>query len=352
MGDKEKLISDRTARLAIIITIFGGSLFIIKGTFFAWWKTFSNSAYTKTLYSVEHILILLFTSLILLISYNVGKYIYSELKGLIYSNSVENQNEIIDRANENYRLIFKTIKASGIIAAVTMVVLILYQYIYERYSIDFKSFGILVVGIILIIGYILYKKKHTFKDETIKNISGFLVHVGFYTYIVVLLFIISLAISQLALSGNREVEITLDETKGIPMKIITKNIDELEMQIQISRGIEGDNLVTIDSKEFKTTKSLVEIFKNKGEFNEKSININKVSEEISEGNYGFSLGKTKYKREYQIDLRKYMLEGENELKVLLKSKEGEYKKYLHFVTDVFIENQHIKINEKKIKVNI
>ncbi|MED2038249.1 hypothetical protein P4V58_13780 [Bacillus wiedmannii] len=105
-----KIKKDRTPRLVIMLTIFGGSLFGIKIIFQAWWQTFSNSAYTKTLYNIQHLLIGFFAFVTAFILLRIVYYFYFELKTLGYYKNYDEQNEAINKADENYRAIFQTIK--------------------------------------------------------------------------------------------------------------------------------------------------------------------------------------------------------------------------------------------------
>ncbi|HDX9635634.1 TPA: hypothetical protein ROY20_003473 [Bacillus cereus] len=340
---------DRTPRLVIILTIFGGSLFGIKIIFQAWWQTFSNSAYTKTLYNMQHLLIGFFAFVTAFILLRIGYYFYFELKTLGYYKNYDEQNEAINKADESYRAIFQTIKKACWWSVLPFGSVIVFEIFNQEQSIVPIVIGIIIGCSALFVGYILKKSRILERINFVKTkkyLPKIKRHSKSFVFVIYFLFlwtIISISVSRLAVGGNKYVEINLNETKDIPITLITQNIDKLDIQMRIN------NEATIGSKNFKVTKSVTEVFENRRELSKEFIDINKFSEEVNNNNYGVSLDKTKYKNEYQMDLRDYMKEGINKVEILVTFKNDEINKYLSFATNVYVENDKVKITEKNVK---
>lgn len=346
----DEIKRDRTLRLAIMLTIFGGSLYGSKVIFQVWWQTFLNSAYTKTLYNTQHFLIGFFALVTACILLRVGYYFYCELKTLGYYKNDNEQAEAINKADKSYRSIFQTIKKSFWWSTLPLGTMILVEIFNQKYSIVFIVIGIIIGCTILLLGYILKKYRILERINFVKNknydtkLKKYSESFFFIIYVAFLWIIISVSVTRLAIGGNQYVEINLNETKNIPITLITQNINELDIQMKIN------NKVTIDPKSFKFSKSTIEVFENRKELSKGFIDINKFSEEVNNNNYGVNLDKTKDKSEYQLDLRQYMQEGINTVEILVKFTNGDNDKYLSFSTNVYVEKDEIKITEKNVKI--
>ncbi|MDM5460025.1 hypothetical protein EXW31_28260 (plasmid) [Bacillus mycoides] len=341
---------DRTPRLVIMLTIFGASLFVIKIIFQVWWQTFSNSAYTKTLYNTQHLLIAFFAFVTAFIILRTVHYFYCELKTLGYYKNYDEQNEAVNKADESYRAIFQTIKKSFHWSILPLGCIILFEMFNQEQSIVPILIGMIMGGTFILLGYILKKSGILERINFVKaqkyfpKIKKHSKPIAFVVYFLFLWIIISVAVSRLAVGGNKYVEINLNETKNIPITLSTQNIDKLDIQMRIN------NTATIDPKSFKVSKSSTEVFENRRELSKEFIDIVSFSEEVNNNNYGVRLDKTKYKNEYQMDLRDYMKEGINKVELLVTFKDDEINKYLSFATNVYVENNKIKITEKSAKV--
>ncbi|KAB2459146.1 hypothetical protein F8160_00595 [Bacillus sp. CH126_4D] len=344
MDNDNKIIQDRIPRLVLMLTVFGGSIYIVKGILLAWWKTFSNSAYTKTIYSVEHIMIVLPACVVSFIALHALYYVYMEMKTLGCYKNHDEQKSAINKADESYRNIFLTIKMGSGLILISLFIMVLIEGSKKELPITIITTTIIIACVALLIGYLLYKKAKLFEHKIFNRVKKKSSFIFIFVYFIFLWMIFSFTLTSLAIGGKKGVEINIDETKKIPITLTTQNIEELDIQMRINGA------TNIDSGDFEMSKGLTEVFEDKGNSSKKSVDISKFSEETNNHNYGISLDKTKYKNEYQLDLRKYMLDGKNKIEILLMFKAGEDKKYVHFATNVYVENDKIKITEKKVKV--
>ncbi|OJD42607.1 hypothetical protein BAU22_22380 [Bacillus sp. 4048] len=344
MSNDNKIIQDRIPRLVLMLTVFGGSIYIVKGILLAWWSIFSNSAYTKTIYNVEHIMIVLPACVVSFIALHALYYVYIEMKTLgCYKNHNE-QKAAINKADESYRNIFLTIKMGIGLILMSSFIMVLIEVSTKELPITIIITTMIIVCVALLIAYVLYKKTKLFEHKIFNGVKKPSPFIFIFGYFIFLWVIFSFTLTSLAIGGKKSVEINIDETKRIPITLTTQNIEKLDIQMRINGSI------NIDPRDFDISKSLTEVFEDKGNFSKKSIDISKVSEETNNHNYGISLDKTKYKSEYQLDLRKYMLDGKNKIEILLMFKEGDDNKYINFATNVYIENDKVKVTEKKVKV--
>ncbi|MEC0166706.1 hypothetical protein P4L23_30605, partial [Bacillus cereus] len=172
-NEKERQkIQDRIPRLALILTIFGGNVFVTKWFLVAWWKTFSNSAYTQTIYNKEHILVLFLALIASIISIKFIYYIYLELRTLGYYKNDKEHTTSINRADEAYRDVFKTMQLSSKIMLIPSVIIIVTETLKRKETIPFIVYGVCIVGICLVLVHFL-RRKTTFFEKKIFNYKIF-----------------------------------------------------------------------------------------------------------------------------------------------------------------------------------
>lgn len=350
-NEKERQkIQDRIPRLALILTIFGGNVFVTKWFLVAWWKTFSNSAYTQTIYNKEHILVLFLALIASIISIKFIYYIYLELRTLGYYKNDKEHKTSINRADEAYRDVFKTMQLSSKIMLIPSVIIIVTETLKRKETIPFIVYGVCIVGICLVLLHFL-RKKTTFFEKQLFNYKIFkkvkspfesLMEIG---YFFILFVILSFTITAVAAGGNKQLEINIDKIKEVPITLTTQNIKNLNIQMKIN------DKVYIKTEDFEKSDNLVEVFDNSEDLSKKFIDINKVSDEVKKNNYGIQLEKTKYKDKYELELEKYMVEGKNKVEMLVMFTSNDIDKYLNFKTYIYIKKDKIKISEDNIKVS-
>lgn len=102
----KKSNGERTTRLAITLTVFGGAWFLLKELVKVWIGTFSTGVYTKTIISFEYLMLVIILTIVVAITLRVLSYIFSELKTYKAFESEEEKVNTQQKADLKYANIF------------------------------------------------------------------------------------------------------------------------------------------------------------------------------------------------------------------------------------------------------
>ncbi len=126
--DNNNEFKDRATRLAVTITLFGGAWFILQEGSKIWYKLFSESAYTKTIFNLEHVIAISIMTIIIAMMLSVIKYIYFETKSFISYDEIDLQVRALKRADEGFKDIFKNLKYSFNIIIFIFLILMITEF--------------------------------------------------------------------------------------------------------------------------------------------------------------------------------------------------------------------------------
>jgi hypothetical protein len=344
---KRKSRIDRTTRLLVTITLFGGAWFLLKGAAIIWYNTFSKSAYIKNLFNVEYVFSILLLTTVLGITISVFNYLYLEFKTYQYYQNDNNQNEAIKRADDGFNRIFKTIKTSINIILTFVIILAVIEVIKTPIKIWFIVGGFLIVILIVILLYInkdILKKIESITNITESKIKPYIK----FSYIAFLVLFGGISITLLSISDNGDVKVKINESNKIPMSFKLQNILEPEIQIRIIREKDSDKPILIPVKGDQFKESSIELLEETSNSNLFSKDNKKDISDVDK----FYTSKSKYYYEYTLNLREYLTEGKNEIEILIFSNEGSNKKKVRIVNSILIKGTNIKITKKDFKVKL
>lgn len=349
MGNKNE--TDRTTRLLITITFFGGTWYILRGIINLWGKTFSEIVYTKSIINYEHIVSIWLLIVMVVLTGTVIIYIYTEFKTYQYLPNKCDKERSINKADRAFNNIFNMIKKLKFLSILILIQVFLIMLFTQ---IKMGNFLLIFVGeLILVIVYMSFLKeklKIQFKRINLKQWNVFpklrakFKQLELITYLFVLVFIVSISLIVISIEGNQEVEIKINDTKKVSMEILLNNYEKPTKEINISREKKPSSNVNIELEESELQKSLIEVYESrisKGNF---------LLKESEDENKKVPISKNKYFYKYNLELEEYLLEGENFLEIYIQNNGNVSKKTVHIVTPIYKEGEKIDIPRENFKI--
>lgn len=331
----EKSKVDRTTRLVITITVFGGAWFLLKEIFKLWVRTFSSGAYTKTIISFEYLLLVIILTFVVVITYKGLTYIYSELKTY---QAFENKNDAINsqqNADINFANIFSTIKYCKN-AFITVLLLATAVQLILQPNLKFSILIGISLGILILIVFRWVKKERWKKiNEIAKNIEERVSPYGLMLNIVFFLIIIGICITLVSINSNQFVKAEFKTDNDLKFDISIQNIQDFRVEILI---YSNENLEVTHSYNIKKT-----------DFIHNSI---EVTANDDSSNKKLFIDKSKYQSHYSMNIKKYIQEGKNTVKINIFTKDPLGSKVIRLVNTINKSGMTLDISEEEFIVNL
>ncbi|MDQ0224416.1 hypothetical protein ACFPRB_17280 [Metabacillus niabensis] len=349
MGIKNE--TDRTTRLLITITFFGGTWYLLRGIINLWGKTFSEIVYTKSILNYEHIVSIWLLVVMVILTGTVIIYIYSEFKTYQYLPNKYDKEKSINKADRAFNDIFNMIKKLKFLSILILIpVFLIMLFTQIKMGIFLLIFVVELILVFIYMFFIKEKLKNQIKRLNLQQMNVFpklrdkFKHLELITYLLVFVFIVSISLIVISIEGNQEVEMKINDTKKIPMEILLNNYEKPTIEINIIREKRPTSNVKIDLEESELQKSFIEVYESrisKGNF---------LLKESEDENKKVPISKNKYFYKYNLELEEYLLEGENFLEIYIQNNGNASKKTVHIVTPIYKEGEKINIPRENFKI--
>jgi hypothetical protein len=337
---------DRTTRLIATLTIAGGIAFLIKIVFSAWFKTFSTSAYTKKIINFEYIVSVVIVTVTIVIAFSIVKYLYFELKTYIFYENRTDQQNAIQNADNAFGGIFKNIKICGNSLLVIGIIGALNEIFNDKHSWKFIMVGVSIGGIFILTILLVNKDKIKKIIKVTDAIELKITPYSNFLFVGLLSLFVGLTITIFSIDSNQNTKITIQETKTVPIKIELQNNYSSLVYININNS-KGET--SIDPSKVSFVESYVEVLEKNKEL-KTSKEIEQFVKNLNKENDKLNISKTKYIKVYSTDLEKYLVDGKNEVEVIVYTTNSNNSKATHFITTVTKDGANIEITEKNIEI--
>lgn len=328
---------DRSPRLLITLTIFGGAWFVFRGIIDIWMRTFSEIAYSNSVVNLEHAIAIWLLVVFAVISGSTIRYIYFEFK--TYQNTFRNsikhnfENEA-DRAFEDIFVTIKILLVSSLVSTCLIIILSYITYIKIRALIILIAVGIIISILILLLQKKI-KNNHVFLniyDSKVFKISSLTI------YLTLITVVFSLYLMIFSISNNQSVNLKLDNDKEVLLTIKTTNLQSPSVNISI-KNFDGNDILTENIKlsEDEITKSIIEVYESE------SVKENFLINKSKDSNYKLMIKKTKIYSESKIALRNYLLQGDNLIEITIRNKDSAGTKNVKISTVINLNDDQISI---------
>ncbi|PEM44311.1 hypothetical protein [Bacillus toyonensis] len=341
---------DRAARLAFTITLFGGAWFILQEGSKIWYKLFSESAYTKTVFNLEHVIAISIMTIIIAMMLSVIKYIYFEAKAYMSYDELDLQVQALKRAEDSFKNIFKNLKYSFNIIIFIFLVLMITEL---PKDINFWKWVLGAFSIIILATIFIIRINNKVHDKLVNlthslesRINKYIPY-SFFVYIAFLLFVCGMSITLVSFGQEKSAKVKFNNTKQMPVEIEINNIDKVKLQLRINRDSDPNNKIDIQAKEIESYGSSIEVFKGKNS-ELHTLDIDKIKEELDNNNYKISIKKSKYKNKYKINLEKYILDGKSKIELLIQTPRDN----IFIVNEFYKDGDKVRIKEKEFEVKL
>ncbi|PFV41100.1 hypothetical protein [Bacillus thuringiensis] len=348
--DNNNEFKDRATRLAVTITLFGGAWFILQEGSKIWYKLFSESAYTKTIFNLEHVIAISIMTVIIAMMLSVIKYIYFETKSFISYDEIDLQVRALKRADEGFKDIFKNLKYSFNIIIFIFLILMITEF---SEDVSFWKWILGAFSIVILASIFIIRINNNARDKLV-NLTNVLeskinkyIPYSFFAYIAFLLFLCGMSITLVSFGQEKSAKVKFNNTKQMPVELEINNIDKIKIQVRINRDADPNNKINIQAKEIESYGSSIEVFKGKNS-ELHTLDIDKIKEELDNNNYKISIKNSKYKNKYKINLEKYILDGKSKIELLIQTPTDNI-----FIVNEFYKNgDKVSVKEKEFKVKL
>ncbi|MGO4732136.1 hypothetical protein [Paenibacillus sp. 2KB_22] len=249
---------------------------------------------------------------------NVLIFIWKELNS--YDVSVSNVSERIGDANKAFHNIFRSIKVNTIVGLMIYLAFIIILNIYKRdqVMIWFTYFMAFVIGLILVLIFIVLKrnKEKFFIMDHIKKVFTLNSALRFSAYVV--LFIIWLVLGLGIMTPKHSVQVNIHDdrlvitsTNALPEEVLIEFLQPTEKEEILSHSI------TLDKNSFLESYQRVVYYPDKEADIFYSLrNVSKENEMV------YQLDQTEQLYSYEYDFSQYMMDGNNEIRITIKSNDS------------------------------
>lgn len=350
----------RTTRLGVVVILFGAVWYLFKGSLNIWYRTFSENLALRIFLDIGSILSVSWLACAILIMFSILQYVFYELKTFQYFESHTEEQQVLTKAEVSFVRIFESIKRcfQAMIASLFIIVIIEAS----KSPLSESIYIYLIFVLILIFGVLMFIKEKVlpFRNQKLtkfKKIALFFdlimsnIIIPFLGFIKTLciLFFIGILLSVISIDKTRYLEIEFKETTNVPLKFNMQNNTDPNIYINIYKDtVPNENI----SKQIKTNeldKSSMEIMEvdNTKIFDEKNKQINEGSwkqvDILKESNYYYK---------YTTELKKYMVEGRNVVKIIVLPSGTSGKQRIVITTTINKQGDNIKIAKKRFKIKL
>lgn len=332
--ESDKKDIDRTTRLVITLTIFGGSWFLLRGAFALWFNTFSKSAYIKSLFTIEYVISVIVLTFIIVTSIRVLSYVFTELKTFQVFSSIDDKVDMQKIADAKYAEIFKTIKRSinGIIG-ISIISLIVELTIKPSLLISITIGTVLFLVLFIILRFFVKKEKLKGIISKVDGIEQKISPYVFLLYTGLIVFLVGISLALMSINHNRYIEVEFKKTNELELEIVIQNIDDPEMVISIVNENKPDKRSTIKVTKDDYYHDLVEVF-----------------EHLNTQNTKYNIDKYIKHYHYSTNLDQYVLDGRNIVEINIIGKDSNVNKVTRIVNEIERNGSRTKIAEDKFMV--
>jgi hypothetical protein len=341
---------DRATRLGFIITLFGGSVYILQGAFKIWFNTFSQIAYNKNIFNIDYLLALVIFTIVIAITGYVFRYILFELKTYQYYNNENDQQRALEKADNSFEEIFIILRYCTYLVLGILTITAIIDLVNKPSSLRYIVVGAVSGVILFILMLLVYKSKWgkilKSAEQLGNKLSTKIKYFGVIFYIIVLLLISGISLTIVSLNNNNQfVKVELKEKPHVLLNIELQNFRNPEIQLNILRESGTPTHLKISEKELQY--SFVEVL----EKNNKGIDKNKKNLSLQEIDK-LHINESKDFYKYVLDLNKYIYDGKNALEILVFSDNNSNEKTVHIFASIDKRGNEIKIYKKKFEIKL
>lgn len=346
-NDQSKSRIDRTTRLLITITFFGGAWFIFKNISLLWFNTFTKNAYTVNIINIEHIFAIVSLTIILLIISYVFRYIYFEFK--TYQNfdgDNEKEKAILD-ADNSFKEIFKLLNYVINTILVLFLIRVIIEVINEPFILSYILGGLIFFIVLIVLLKRINKEKVKKIFEFANVIEDRTKHYGIIGYIALFVVLFGISLTLVSLGEGKNVRLELLESSNVMLKIELQNFRDPEIYLFLFNELtEEKSMLKVDQSEF--LQSFVEV----KEINEKYDlqNILSDTQNTLLGIDKFYINKSNYQHYAEKELAELLTEGKNQLRVIIMSNDNSKRKIVDISTNISKYGNEYQISQKKFEL--
>lgn len=368
----KRSVIDRTTRLAVTITFFGGIWYILLKVLSLWVNVFSEIFYVDTIISDEHILVLSMLISMLAITSVATIYIYKEYRTFKSFDNADAEQSMTLAADKAFDDIFSMMK----ICLVFLISVNIIATFLTEINIRNFSYSILV-GIIIGLVWTLYLEKKikkeislrlnkesnlnpqsnpAFKEKIIMKYTFFKLLKNtlkklkldhnktkpklflIFIYFGILIIIPTLVLMVMGLEGNKKIEISVKNDQNIPLVINLANLEKPRMEIMLinQRNKKNPIKLVIDENGFlKSGSEVLEKTNTKESFMIKESTRSKF--------FRSNWSTTHY---YYNELEKYIQPGGNLLEIYIFDEATNTQKSVKVFTTIFKDKKKIIISQE------
>ncbi|MED3922983.1 hypothetical protein ABE036_15340 [Priestia aryabhattai] len=352
-NEDDKRITERSTRLGIILVLFGTLFFIFKTFVKAWYKTFTEQVSVSMYFDVSYILSVSTVAISSIIILCVSRYLYYELQTFIYYDDKSEEQLKLKKAEDSYKELFLWLKRCFYAVMCTIAYLDICVYLLPYISLKYVT---LIIIVLLLIISIFYRKKilsRLYKlrilnkvDSSIKiNLSKINVVPSLFVFIMTIFVVLfaGVCLTVESIKGSEKLVIETKETNNIPLMIYLQGNTKPKIRLQITNNSDVSTLI-LTEKQLERSSIEVMSLESRDTTNQKN---NWFKDYDFKNLESFSLKDSQYFYRYNVNLKQYIKEGKNELKIVVLPKGSSDPKRIDVTTTIF-KNQHkIKIAQKK-----
>ncbi|MFD2640029.1 hypothetical protein [Piscibacillus salipiscarius] len=326
---------DRTTRLIVTLTMFGGTWFLLKNVFKSWVNIFSSSAYTQSFISIENIISVISFTVILTIIIKVILYIYAELKTFQMFESEEEKQTIYKSADIKFNDIFKTIKKCAYAILGVALLFGIFELFNDPNLLGYFILGALLALIFFIILFFVKKEKLKKVVSKAEKIEETIAPYGSLIYISFLALFVGICITLVSFNQNQFVEVNFkDNNENIALELIVQNMENIEATINIVNDKENisPNVIRLDNNDFNR-------------------NVIEVYDDTKTDNYKFYIKKSRNQYTHSLDLSEYIIDGRNVVEIKIISNQMSRNKVVKIENEIEKNESEITFSEDSFIVN-
>lgn len=352
----------RTTRLGIVVILFGAVWYLFKGSLNIWYRTFSENLALKFFLDIGSILSVSLLACAVLIMLSILQYVFFELQTFKYFEIDTEEQKVLKKAEVSFIRIFESTKRCFHVMIASLVIICIIEASKNPLSESIYIYLFLVLSLIFLLLVFIKEKVLPLRNQKLtkfKKIALFFELImssiinqfwGVIKTLVILIFL-GILVSIISLDKKGYLEIELKETTNIPLKFNMQNNTDPNIYININNDTSSNVNISKQIKTNELDKSSLEIM----EVDNTKI-FDKKNKQIKEGSWEhveiFSLKESNYYYKYTTELKKYMVEGRNVVKIIVLPSGTSGKQRIVVTTTINKQGDIIRIAKKKFKIKL
>ncbi|MDQ0186630.1 hypothetical protein MKX78_24035 [Cytobacillus sp. FSL R5-0569] len=337
-----KINDSRIARLVLVITLFLGSFFILNFALKIWIGTFTTSAYTKTLFNIEHCFSLVILTGIIYIYLRIVFYIYNEMKTLGYHKNNEKHHQAVFKADESYNEILKSIVGSLKWIIISMLVMSLIYFFTIKDGVVFFFWCSLGALVLFFIISFLIKEKIIYQSRVFDRGVKLVRRNSIFIYLLILVAFFSIILTLLAFNIDKRVEFQTDK-ESHRVIVTAYNLNNIDISIEMNNE-NNENSKFFKMNDLLSYHGVIEVM---NDSKSPVMGSNNTSD-----NMNYQIDKYKKVEKFELDLSEELIEGKNNLDVIITDIDESDKYLIHLNIVIIKQGDKLILTDDHIKIEL